>query len=298
MKTITKSIKEEYILPGEEKTVFEADGKGVVTHMWFGGCYDYFGEAVIKIYYAGCTEPEIEAKMHLFNGIGFNDEDAFVTELIGKTGHPGGVYNCYRIPYTDGIKITVTMDEKASKKDWFWSIVRATSDLELMIEGKKAINPRLVLNKVENYMAQPLEEFNIYKSSRNGCLLITTMTAQSDNLEYEECCFRGYSNGKMQLLSSGMEDYFLGTFYFQKGKFQSGISGATHFEPEKRNKNGLLSQSRFSGYRIHERDPIFFDKDFRMTMRCGECIEGKIFHNPQPTLYNVYVLAYEFDELK
>lgn len=299
MKTFTQSIKEEVVQPGEEKTVFSAEGAGTVTHMWFGGSYEYFSEALIKIYYDHEETPSFSAKMFLMHGVWFDDQDPFTTTWVGKTGHPGGMYNNYRIPYQNGIRITVTMSPKASKEDLFWSIVRATEDMELFLYQKKAINPRLVLHKVEDFTASPLEEFEIYKASRPGCLFLTSMSAVSNNLEYQEACFRGYSQGEMQLLSSGMEDYFLGTYYFQKGKYQNDVAGVTHFKTQEYEIGTLTEEpTEFSGYRFHVDDPIFFSSDFKMTLRCGERLRDYTFHNPQPTTYNVYVFAYEFDDLK
>lgn len=299
MKTFTQSIKEERIHPGEEKTIFTAEGMGVITHMWFGGCYEYFSEALISVYYGQEQTPAFSAKMFLMHGVWFEDPDTFTTTLTGKTGHPGGMYNNYRIPYQNGIKITVTMSRKETQENLFWSIVRATEGMEFFLYQKKAVNPRLVLHKVEDYTAMPLEEFEIYKAHRPGCLFLTTMSAVSDNLEYEEACFRGYCGGEMQLLSSGMEDYFLGTYYFQKGKYQNDIAGVTHFKAEEYTIGGRTkTPTEFSGYRFHTDDPVFFPEDFRMTLRCGERLRGYTFHNPQPTRYNVYVFAYEFDALQ
>ena len=93
MKTFTQSIKEEIVKPGEEKTIFTAEGMGVVTHMWFGGCYSHFSEACINIYYNHEQTPSFSAKMFLLHGVWFEEEDSFSTTLVGKTGHPGGMYN-------------------------------------------------------------------------------------------------------------------------------------------------------------------------------------------------------------
>lgn len=299
MKTFTQSIKEEIVKPGEEKTIFTAEGMGVVTHMWFGGCYSHFSEACINIYYNHEQTPSFSAKMFLLHGVWFEEEDSFSTTLVGKTGHPGGMYNNYQIPYQNGIKITVTISPEETEDNLFWSIVRATEGMELFLHHKKAVNPRLVLHKLEAYTAAPLEEFEIYKASRPGCLFLTSMSAKSRNLEYQEACFRGYFDGQEQLLSSGMEDYFLGTYYFQKGKYQNDVAGVTHFKTEDYEIGGITEEpTEFSGYRFHTDDPIFFSENFRMTLKCGERLREYTFHNPQPTTYNIYVLAYEFDELQ
>lgn len=287
MKTHTHSIKEQYLHPGEEKVIYEREASGVVTHMWFGGCYQHYDTALLRIYYDHEEVPSIEARLFMMHGIGFSDSDAFTTSMMGKTGHPGGLYNNYQIPYQNGIKITVQMDDRATEKDLFWSIVRSTEGIPVRIGGiTLPETARLKLQKLEIYQATPLEEFNLYQShAENGAVFMTALSAESSNFEYMESCVRGYFQSETpELLSSGLEDYFLGTYYFQKGKYQSDTAGVTH----------LLTDKEFSGYRFHTNDPLFFSGEFRLTCRCGEKIGDKVFHHPQPTVYTSYVWAYEW----
>jgi len=287
VKTFTSSIKEQYICPGEEKVIFERENYGVITHMWFGGNYQYFDKAIIRIYFDNAKKPSIEARMYMMHGIGFNDTDSFSTSMLGKTGKTGGIYNCFKIPFQNGIKITVQMDEKATEKDWFWSIVRGTDDIPVVIGGiALPKSAKLKLQKLEDYQAQPLEEFNIYNTkANNGAVFLVAMSAQSTSFEFRESCVRGYFNSnEPELLSSGLEDYFLGTYYFENGKYQNDLAGITH----------LVRNEEFSGYRFHVNDPLFFAVEFRLTCRCGEKIGYKVFHNPQTTLYTTYVWAYEW----
>ena len=299
MRTFTKSINEETVLPGEENEIFRADGSGLITHMWFGGSYETIPDARLNIYYGAEETPSVSAKLYLMHGIGFGDKGSFQTSLVGKTGEISGIYNRYPIPYQNGVRVTLTISPEEKGAALFWSIVRATEGMELMLGGTRAVNPRFVLCRTENFLAKPLEEFTIYQSAgRQGCLFLTAMSAKSRNLEYQEACFRGYFDGEMQLLSSGMEDYFLGTYYFQNGKYQTDLAGVTHFVHEEYPLHGLTGKpTEFSGYRFHNTDPVFFPKDFRMTLRCGERLRDYTFHNPQETEYNVYVFAYEFDAL-
>ncbi|MBN2130751.1 MAG: DUF2961 domain-containing protein [Sedimentisphaerales bacterium] len=54
------------------------------------------------------------------------------------------------------------------------------------------------------------------------------------------------------------------------------------------------SDHSFSVYRFHEDDPIFFEKGLRLTCRCGEEIDGKVFHDPKKTRYSTYTWVYEW----
>lgn len=102
-----------------------------------------------------------------------------------------------------------------------------------------------------------------------------------------EACMRAYVGGaqKPLMLSSGLEDYFLGTYYFNRGRYTTPVAGLTHFNPVK---------NEFSAYRFHEDDPVFFQNGFRLTCRCGEKIGGDVFHNPPPATYTTYVWLYQW----
>jgi hypothetical protein len=84
-----------------------------------------------------------------------------------------------------------------------------------------------------------------------------------------------------------MEDYFLGTYYFNKGRYYTPVAGVTHLVPEK----------ELSAYRFHERDPVFFDGGLRLTVRAGEEFNGKVFGpeaGPRDTELTTYVWLYEW----
>ncbi len=89
------------------------------------------------------------------------------------------------------------------------------------------------------------------------------------------------------MLSSGTEDYFLGTYYFNRGRYYNPVAGLTHLVPDR----------EFSAYRFHERDPILFPEGMRLTIRNGETVDGEIA-GPQPgpadTVYTTYVWVYEW----
>ena len=65
---------------------------------------------------------------------------------------------------------------------------------------------------------------------------------------------RAYIGGRKEplMLSSGLEDYFLGTYYFNKGRYATPVAGLTHVDKD---------EHEFSAYRFHEDDPVFFQKE-------------------------------------
>lgn len=85
-----------------------------------------------------------------------------------------------------------------------------------------------------------------------------------------------------------MEDYFLGTYYFDTGRFYGDMAGLTH-----------IGNNCFSAYRFHDEDPIFFQDGLRLTNRCGETEHGdtkgkKGYLKPPPTTFTTYTWVYQW----
>ena len=155
---------------------------------------------------------------------------------------------------------------------------------------------RLKLYKLEDYTAKPLEEFNLCDVKGSGALYQVTMAAEGlrkskkndwPDLSYMEACMRAYIGQAKEplMLSSGLEDYFLGTYYFNRGRYATPVAGLTHFDSAK---------NEFSAYRFHEDDPVFFHDGLRLTCRCGEKVGDRVIGDPPPTRYTTYTWLYRW----
>ncbi len=102
---------------------------------------------------------------------------------------------------------------------------------------------------------------------------------------------RAYVDGSTEpvLLSSGLEDYFLGTYYFNRGRYANNLAGLTHLDVKNRT---------FSAYRFHDQDPVFFNSGLRLTCRCGETEDGskhgETVGDPPETEYTTYTWVYQW----
>jgi hypothetical protein len=297
LKTFSKIGKEEHVLKGgKEVELLRHEGRGCLTHMWFGGNWPGYERTRIRVYVDGETTAAIDMELGLGHGYGFADNFApWGTARIGRTGNPSGVYDTYRIPFGTGVRVTAQLPPDIKRNDPFWWIIRGTENLPVQIASVRLpAAARLKLYKLENHTAKPLEEFTMAAVSGAGMLYQTTMAAQGlrkagswKDLSYQEACVRAYLNGEKEatMLSSGLEDYFLGTYYFNKGRYCTPVAGLTHWnEPER----------SFSAYRFHEEDPVFFQKGLRLTCRCGEKLGERVFHDPPETRYTTYVWLYQW----
>jgi hypothetical protein len=275
----------------KEAGLFYHEGKGCLTHMWFGGGWKGCDKTRIRIYVDGETNASIDMELYLGHGIGFGDESApWGVARIGKTGSGANVYDTYRIPFGKSIRVTGQLGPDTTDNPQFWWIIRGTENLPVELGGVRLPDQaRLKLYKLENYTAQPLEEFSLCEVKGNGALYQVTMAAKSlSNLCFMEACMRAYIGGAKEplFLSSGLEDYFLGTYYFNKGRYATPVAGLTHFDAK---------QNEFSAYRFHEDDPVFFQNGLRLTCRCGEKIGEHVFnYYPTATQYTTYVWLYQW----
>ena len=182
--------KERVLTPGRELTLFEEGGSGTLTHMWFGGSWPGWGNTRIRVYVDGEQQAGIDMGLFMGHGIGWNDDDApWGTNRIGKTGHPSGVYNTYKIPFGNRVKVTAELASEVHQPQTFWWIVRGVTNYAAYV-GHIALpaSARLRLHRKENFRAKPLQEVEILNTERNGLLYAVTLAAASGNFNYLEAC--------------------------------------------------------------------------------------------------------------
>jgi hypothetical protein len=302
LKTFGATGKELSILTKDNETVLlHHRGNGALTHAWFGGNFPGYERTLIRVYVDNEEKPSIDMELGLGHGVGFNDNHApWTTDKMGITGYPSGIYNNFRIPFGKEIKVTAQLCSDSPDKPKFWWIIRGIENLPVTLGGVQLPdNARLKLYKLENREFDPFTEFDMCNVKGKGALFLVTIAAKglrtfAENegprwmdLSYMEACVRAYFNdGKDTLfLSSGLEDYFLGTYYFNRGRYYSNIAGLTHLDTE---------TNEFSAYRFHDDDPIFFQNGLRLTNRVGEQLSSVTLHNPPRTRYTTYVWIYHY----
>jgi hypothetical protein len=142
----------------------------------------------------------------------------------------------------------------------------------------------------------PLKEFDLCNVTGPGAVYQVAIAAEGlktpKEISYLEACIRAYfgNSDQPRLLSSGLEDYFLGTYYFDTGRYYSDVAGLTHFDP---------ATSRFSAYRFHDDDPLFFTQGLRLTCRNGDTRhatpKGPVAYKmPPDTRYTTYTWVYQW----
>jgi hypothetical protein len=272
--------------------------------MWFGGGNEGIENTLIRVYIDGEKKPSIEMKLSEGFANGFLSENNYQSaSLIGKTGRKLGVYNTFKIPFGQQIKVTAqNKDYNESKGCHFWWILRGTLNLPLTIDGVALPeNARMKMYKVEGKVVEAYKEFDLCNTKKNGLLYMVYMQGEAaepdkvykekwHNLSFLEACMRAYVGGSSEpvFLSSGLEDYFLGTFYFISGRFANDLAGLTYFDKE---------NAKFAAYRIHEKDPYYFKNGLRLTCRAGETWpeqNNEKLHDAPDSKFTTYTWVYEW----
>jgi len=301
MQTFGNVGKNEHILThGKEVELLSHAGSGCLTHMWFGGDFHNSAKTRIRVYVDGEKKPAIDMELFLGMGIGFDDPAApWGTGKMGRTGTGDNVYNTYPIPFGKGVRVTALLSDDAPDHPAFWWIIRGTENLRAHL-GTLALpeSARLRLYRVEDYPAKPLEEINLCEVKTGGAIYQVAVAAKGTrpkqswkDLSFMEGCMRAYMNGESKpvFLSSGFEDYFLGTYYFSRGKYVNELAGVTHLDPP---------NCAVSAYRFHDTDPVIFKSGLRLTLRCGDHAGGddsrSVEGDPPPTVYSTYVWLYQW----
>ena len=282
---------------GKEAVLYEHTGKGALTHFWFGGNFKCAENTRIRYYVDGEATPSIDMALYLGHGIGFGDNHApWSTRHVGKIGKGNGIFNNYRIPFAKSIRVTAQRAADAADNPQIWWIIRGVENYRVTLGGVTLPETaRLTLTRLENHDTKPLEEFDMLKVPGHGAVYQVTIAGESldqpARLDYLEACIRAYVGQEKtpMLLSSGLEDYFLGTYYFDTGYYYGDTTGLTHFDRK---------AGRFSGYHFHDDDPLFFSDGLRLTCRCGETehgtTAGPVYGNPPQTRFTSYVWTYRW----
>lgn len=261
------------IAPGETVTLCDTDGPGMITHIWFTG---YVGHSfVMRIYWENEEFPSVEAPISAFFGCAydenFKDRDGnyIVLNSAKILTAPGRGFNSYwEMPFEKHCRITM---ENRSKKE---------ETLYYMISGWYGEIPQ----DAGYFHAAYRQEHPVTKGRAytiidgiegRGCFAgLTLATGMNGN---NTCWVEG--EAKMYIDDdqypsmnyTGTEDYFCGSYGFGNDiilnhyqTFSGMYTGLFAIMGD--NREFYNGQQRFLLYRFHEKDPVYFSKNFKMTI--------------------------------
>src|SRR5437870_2051299 len=104
--------------------VFNAQGPGVISHIWFtiaARSNDHLKELVLRGYWDGNTKPSVEAPVGDFFGLNLGVYQIYQSEYLACS--PGKSLNCYfAMPYRQSARFTVTNEGKQEVNSFYSNI--------------------------------------------------------------------------------------------------------------------------------------------------------------------------------
>ncbi len=269
------------VAPGATKVVLDAEGPGVVTHIWF----TFLGpepqswakegsanhqEVLLRIYYDGNELPGVEAPLGDFfaNSFGKRSEVISVPVVVEDADS----YNCFwRMPFRKSIRIEVINQSEKKLNLLYYNV--DWIKLDRLAED----TPYFYAQYRQEYPVKQGEDYVILDTKGKGQYVGTVLSVRTRSPSwFGEGDEKVYIDGeeKPSIWGTGTEDYFLSAWGLKTTS--TPYFGTPYFD-----QWGIVG-GHTSAYRWHIHDPIVFQKSIRFTIEhwgwisSDENAEGKV----------------------
>jgi len=258
--------------------VFNAQGPGVITHIWFtiaARSNDHLKELVLRGYWDGNARPSIEVPVGDFFGLNLNTYVNYQSEYLACS--PGKSLNCYfAMPYRRAARFTVTNDGKQDVGSFYSNIdyqtVPALPDDALYFHAQyRQASPCIPVTGQDARINLDGRHNYVFMEARGrghlmGVTLGVLQNAERWWGEGDEMIFVDDEAGPL-INGTGSEDYFLGSWDF------GGRDGATPFAHSMYGAPLIVNAERTGGryccYRWHGDNPVTFTRYLKHTIEHG-----------------------------
>lgn len=255
------------VLPGETKVVLEAEGPGVVTHMW----YTFLGpgrhpwatngsathqEMLIRVFYDGREEPGVEVPFGDFfaNCFGKRSEVISLPVIVEDADS----YNSFwPMPFQKSIRIEIVNQSKEKNINLLYYNIDWIKKEKLPKE-----TPYFYARYRQEYPTAAGEDYLILETQGKGHYVGTVQSVRTRSPSwFGEGDEKIYINGEEEasIWGTGTEDYFLSAWGLKSG-VNTPYFGTVYFD-----QWGIVG-GHTSAYRWHLADPIVFEKSIKVTI--------------------------------
>ncbi len=263
---------------GATKELFQADGPGVISHIWFtiaAQSGDHLKELVLRGYWDGNAKPSVEVPIGDFFGLNLNSY--FIYESRYLACSPGKSLNCYfAMPYKRSARFTVTNEGKRDVNAFYsnidyMTVPRLPDDVLYFHAQYRQAAPCVPVTSEGPKLNPDGQKNYVYTETRGrGHLMgVTLGVLQNANGwwgEGDDMIFID-DEKKPVINGTGSEDYFLGSWDF------GGRDGAQPFAHAMYGAPLIVNAERTGGryccYRWHGDNPVTFQRYMKHTMEHG-----------------------------
>lgn len=262
------------IKPGETAVLADVEAMGAIKHIWCVDSGPGMRNLILRIYWDHSTIPSVEVPIgDFFASADYRNYSPLSS--LAVCVNPKRAFNCYwEMPFRKGFKITLE-NMHCDTVSFYYQI-----DYQL-----KEISENCGYFHAQFRRVNPLPYKEVYTILDNikgkGQYVGTYMFWGVNNCGWwGEGEIKFYIDGDKEfptICGTGTEDYFCGSYNFDIGgeycEYNTPYAGLSKvIRPD-----GLYSsQQRFSLYRWHITDPIYFENDLRVTIQAlGWRSEGR-----------------------
>lgn len=243
---------------GEIITLLDTNGPGMIRHIWMTlppGNVDHMRNVILRIYWDGQAHPSVEVPIGDFFGVAHGRQKVMQSDFVSMQSGKG--LNCWiAMPFQKHARITIENDSTSDVAMLFYQIDFTLGDQLDADTGYFHAQFRR-LNPV------PMHEDYTLLDGVIGCgvYIGAVLGVRS---RYRDCWwgegeFKFYIDGDTQyptICGTGAEDYMGSAWGLEE--VITPFQGATLVDNE---------QGFYSIYRFHQRDPIYFQENLKITVQ-------------------------------
>eukprot|EP00656_Telonema_subtile_P057187 TRINITY_DN9350_c0_g1_i1.p1 TRINITY_DN9350_c0_g1~~TRINITY_DN9350_c0_g1_i1.p1 ORF type:complete len:369 (-),score=83.37 TRINITY_DN9350_c0_g1_i1:119-1225(-) len=232
---------------------------GVITQMWHAGTS---GDPRMRVYVddeIGGPSAAVDYPVALAHGLAPEDNGTypFQSEIFGHT-HNMGWYNTYQIPFSKAVRVTMQCSEASS----FWFRVGGAQNLPISIGNLQLpAHSRLHVMKYDQTIGMG-GLVTLASANQSGLLAQVNMFVRSSTA-YQEGCMQANVDGRKLWISSGLEDFFLGSYFHTMPQMELGMAGF-HLSNSTTCASKGNGPNSLAAYRIMHADPVLFSHSFQL----------------------------------
>ncbi len=254
-----------HVAGGETIELASMEGPGIIKHIWLTPT-GVWRNQIIRFYWDDSPVPSVECPLGDFFACGWGRYAPVNSQAVCV--NPGSAFNCYwSMPFRKNCRITL----ENRNDDQVTIYYQITYILQPVPDTAGYFHARF--NRV-NPLPYKTDYTILDGVTGKGQYVGTYMAWDSGNCGWwGEGEIKFFLDGDKEfptICGTGTEDYFCGSYNFENQKtheyepFSTAYSGL----PQVIRPDGLYdSQTRFGMYRWHITDPIYFQKDLRVTIQ-------------------------------
>jgi hypothetical protein len=265
------------IAPGATQELFNAQGPGVISHIWFtiaAQSRDHLKEIVLRAYWDGNSKPSIETPVGDFFGLNLGQYFVYQSAFLNCSSIKA--LNCYLpMPFQRSARLTATNEGKAPVGSFYsnidYQVMPALPGDVLYFHAQyrqKTPNPPIDAPDRKNLSGK--DNYVYVETKGRGHLMGVTLGVlqNSENWMGEGDDMIFVDDESMPVITgTGSEDYFNGAWDF--GGRDGAIPFAHLYNGAQFISNAERTGGRYCLYRWHADNPVTFSRYLKHTMEHG-----------------------------